>query len=65
MLHQKAKIRNFGFKFNSEMTDLAKWVWIIIIVIFFVGTDIFWIIGASALAVLLIWWLKPEWLNKK
>lgn len=46
------------------MTDLAKWVWIIIIVIFFVGTDILWIVGAAVVVGLLILWLKPEWYDK-
>lgn len=46
------------------MTELAKWVWIIIIVIFFVGTDILWILGVSIVVGLLILWLKPEWYDK-
>lgn len=46
------------------MNELAKWVWIILIVILFVGTDIFWILGASVVVGLLILWLKPEWYDK-
>jgi hypothetical protein len=47
-----------------DMTELAKWVWILILTIFFVGTDIFYIFGASVIVGLLIAWLKPEWYEK-
>jgi len=46
------------------MTDLAKWVWIFLIIIFFVGSDIFYIIGVALVVFLLVLWLKPEWLNR-
>ena len=46
------------------MNELAKWAWIIILIIFFVGTDIFYIIGAAVVIGLLILWLKPEWYDK-
>jgi hypothetical protein len=46
------------------MTELAKWAWIIVLIIFFVGTDILWFILADVVVFLLILWLKPEWLDK-
>ena len=46
------------------MNSLAKWVWIILLAILFVGVDIFWYLGAGILVGLLVWWLKPEWLDK-
>ena len=46
------------------MNELAKWVWIIILTIFFVGTDIFWILLGAAVFYSLLWIFKPEWLEK-
>lgn len=46
------------------MTELAKWAWIIVLIIFFVGYDFLWFIAADVVVFLLIWWLKPEWLDK-
>ena len=46
------------------MTELAKWVWIILLIVLFVGTNIIWFILAEVILFLLIWWLKPEWLDK-
>lgn len=46
------------------MDTLAKWVWIIILIIFFGGTEIFYVIGASVIVGLLIAWLKLEWYDK-
>ena len=48
----------------TEMNELAKWVWIVIIVILFVGTDILWIVGAAVVVGLLVLWIKPEWYDK-
>lgn len=46
------------------MAELAKWVWIITLIIFFVGTDIFYILGISLAVGLIIYWFKPEWLQQ-
>lgn len=46
------------------MTQLAKWVWIILLIIFFVGTNIFWFLLADIVVFLLVLWLKPEWIDR-
>ena len=46
------------------MTELAKWAWIILIIILYVGPWIFAIIAADILIFVLIRRFKPEWLNK-
>jgi len=46
------------------MNALAKWVWMAILAIFFVGMDIFWYLGVGILVFLVVWWIKPEWLDK-
>lgn len=47
------------------MKELVKWAWLIVLIILFVGHWIFIIIGAEIVAFLLVWWLKPEWLDHK
>ena len=46
------------------MTELAKWAWIILLIILFVGPWIFAIIAADILIYLLIRHYKPEWIDK-
>ena len=46
------------------MNELAKWVWIILLSVLFLGEYVFWFILAEVILILLIWWLKPEWLDK-
>ena len=46
------------------MNELAKWVWIIIGTIFFIGTDIIWILLGGIALYTLLWIFKPEWLDK-
>ena len=46
------------------MTSLAKMVWFFILAVFFVGTNIVWYILAEVILILLVWWLKPEWLDR-
>ena len=46
------------------MQELAKWVWIILITIFFIGPWVFVYIGLIALVYFLLLWLKPEWIDK-
>lgn len=45
------------------MKAIAKWAWIIVLIIFFVGFDIVWFIIVPFVLVLLVCWLKPEWLD--
>lgn len=45
------------------MTELAKWAWILLLIILFAGPWVFAIIAADVAAFLLVWWLKPEWLE--
>ncbi len=45
------------------MTELAKWVWIILLGVLFAGWWFFAIIAADLVVYLLILWLKPEWLR--
>ncbi len=46
------------------MTELAKWVWIIILVVLFIGPWIFALIAFDVAVYFLIMWLKPEWLEQ-
>ena len=46
------------------MTELAKWAWILLLCILFLGMWTFVIIGVDIVAVVFIMWLKPEWLQK-
>lgn len=46
------------------MTELAKWAWIILLIILFVGPWIFAIIAFDIVVFFLVYWLKPEWLDK-
>jgi len=45
------------------MTELAKWAWLILVIILFIGPYIFVVLGIDIVVVLLVWWLKPEWLK--
>ena len=46
------------------MTELAKWAWLILLIILFTGPWIFAILAADVVVFLLVAWLKPEWLKK-
>lgn len=46
------------------MKELAKWSWILLLMILYFGLWTFAIIGGIILVFLLVMWLKPEWLNK-
>lgn len=46
------------------MNTLAKWVWLILLCILFIGTDIIYYIIIAVVVTILIAWLKPEWLEK-
>ena len=46
------------------MSELAKWAWILILCVLFLGSWTLVIIGVDIVAVLLVMWLKPEWLEK-
>lgn len=46
------------------MTELAKWAWLILLIILFVGPYIFVVLGVEVAAFLLVRWLKPEWLER-
>jgi len=46
------------------MTELAKWAWIILLCLLFIGHWFFVIVGIDIVAFLLILWLKPQWLDK-
>lgn len=46
------------------MNKLAKIVWMVVFVLLFLGPAIFFILFVDAVAVLLIAWLKPEWLDR-
>jgi hypothetical protein len=46
------------------MTELAKWAWILLLCILFLGPWTFVIIGVDIVVLSLVMWLKPEWLEK-
>ncbi len=46
------------------MKEVAKWVWLIMLVILFVGPWAFVVIAADIVIFILVAWLKPEWLEK-
>jgi len=46
------------------MTQLAKWVWLAILIIFFVGKNIVWFLLADIVVFLLVLIFKPKWLDK-
>lgn len=47
------------------MSELAKWAWIILLIILFLGPYAFIIFGFNLVALILVAWLKPEWLKRK
>lgn len=46
------------------MNELAKWAWIILLMILFMGPYMWIVLGVYALAYALILWLKPNWIDK-
>ncbi len=47
-----------------NINGLAKIAWALLFMILFFGVWTFVILGAHALVLALIYWLKPEWLDK-
>ncbi len=45
------------------MTELAKWAWLILLCILFLGWWTFVIIAVDIVVFILVAWLKPEWLK--
>jgi len=45
------------------MTELAKWAWILLLCILFFGHWTFVIIAVDVVVLVLVAWLKPEWLK--
>lgn len=43
------------------MTELAKWVWILILIIFFIGSGMTYFVIANAIVIFLVYVFKPEW----
>jgi len=46
------------------MTEFTKWVWLILILILFLGKYVFVVLAVELAAYALVRWLKPEWLDK-
>ena len=46
-----------------HMTELAKWAWLILLCILFLGWWTFVIIAVDIVVFILVAWLKPEWLK--
>jgi len=46
------------------MTSLAKWAWLILLIILFIGPYVFVVIALDVVAFILVAWLKPEWLDR-
>ncbi len=45
------------------MSELAKWAWVVFFAVLFLGYWFFVLIGVEVIILLLIAWLKPEWLE--
>lgn len=46
------------------MNELAKWAWIILLSILFLGKWFLVIIAVDVIIFCLVVWLKPEWIDK-
>ena len=46
------------------MVELVKWVWLIVLIVLFVGFDFLIILGICAVIFILVAWLKPEWMKR-
>ncbi len=46
------------------MNEIAKWAWLIFLSVLFLGYWVFVILGVEIVAIALIYWLKPEWIDK-
>lgn len=46
------------------MNELAKWVWIVLLGILFMGNWFFILMGINVVIILIVWLIKPEWLKK-
>ena len=46
------------------MNELAKWAWIILLMILFMGKWMWIVLGVYLLIYALIVWFKPKWIDK-
>ena len=46
------------------MKKLAFWAWMVVFVLLTIGHYFFWWLLAEAVLFLLVWWLRPEWIDK-
>lgn len=46
------------------MKEVAKWAWILLLIILFAGPYVFVVIAIDIVLFILVAWLKPEWLEK-
>ncbi len=46
------------------MNELAKWAWIILLTILFLGPWALLLFAVEAIAYILILWLKPKWIDE-
>jgi len=58
------RLPTFHQNLYDFMTQLAKWVWLSILIIFFVGKNIVWFLLADIVVFLLVLIFKPKWLDK-
>ncbi len=47
------------------MNELAKWAWVVLLGILFLGHWFFVIVAVEVVVLVLICWLKPEWLQRE
>lgn len=47
------------------MTELAKFAWIFVLVLFFVGEKIAIIFAIGIAAMLILYWINPNWFEPK
>lgn len=46
------------------MAAIAKWAWLVLLIILFAGPCALVIIAVDALAVIIVAFIRPEWLSK-
>ena len=47
------------------MTELAKWAWLLFIIVFFVGAKFVLILIAEIVLILFLYWINPKWFEPK
>lgn len=45
------------------MMKVALYVWLIVLIILFIGTKLIYFVIANAIVILLVYIFKPEWLD--